>query len=128
MLGETRAIIGFISITVFFMGSQFLFTALTSGVPMPPETHGDLVYEIPADLWALCYMGFSGLIIAGVYFNRGGLIATGAFIGMFLNVLFSMAADAAEFGYLLEKGSFRDALGWAGLFIWSLISMKGKRE
>ena len=117
MRGESRAIVGFIAITGFLMGAQFMFTALLDGIPMPPQTHGELVYEVPAELWALFYMAFSGLIIAGSYLKRDGIIAIGALIGMLLNVMFSMAADAAEFGYLLEKGSFRDAMGWAGLFI-----------
>ena len=118
MRGESRIIIGYIAGTVLLMGLEFMFTALVDGVPMPPETHGQLVYEMPAELWSGIYILFSSLVLIGVKRNSRLLIGTGAFIGMLVNALFSMAADTAEFGYLLEKGSFIYALGWAGLAAW----------
>ena len=124
MRGEVRLAIGFYAFTSFVMGAQFMFTALLDGVPMPPQTHGELVYEMPAELWAGYYMLWSLLIMVGMYFGKRKVALSGALIGMMLNVLFSMAADAAEFGYLLEKGSWAEATRLAGLFIWMLIAME----
>ena len=128
MRGESRMIIGFIAGTVLLMGLQFMFTALLSGIPMPPQTYGQLVYEIPAELWSGVYILFPAIIILGCYRNKPRLIWIGAVIGVMVNVLFSMAADEAEFGYLLEKGSFRDALCWAGLASWMWLKQGANDE
>ena len=118
MRGESRIIIGYIAGTVLLMGLEFMFTALVNGVPMPPETHGQLVYEMPAELWSGVYILFSSLVLIGVWLNNRFMIGMGAFIGVLVNVLFSMAADIAEFGYLLEKGSMKEALNWSALAVW----------
>ena len=118
MRGESRMIIGFISATILLMGLQFMFTSLLSGIPMPPQTYGQLVYEVPAELWSGVYILFPALIILGCYRNNLRLIWIGSVIGVMVNVLFSMAAGEAEFGYLLEKGSFIFAFNFMSLATW----------
>lgn len=96
---------------------------------MPPETHGEVVYEAPAELWSGLYMLFSTLVLIGLWRRITWLICLGASIGLMTNVVFAVAAHEAEFGYLLEKGAARDAFQYAGLLLVAYFyPFKGKSE
>ena len=117
MVFKCRWLIYFWMVTVFLMGVRFMGTALMGGVPMPMETHGEVLYEFPAECWAAIYMAFPLIVSLGLRYGSARIVVIGALIGMSVNVLFSVAASKAEFGYLLEAGSARDAMMYAGLII-----------
>lgn len=121
MVFRCQWIIHFIMLSVFIMGARFMATALFGGVPMPVETHGEVLYEFPAEMWAGIYMAFPAIISYGLVRRSVRLVALGGFIGLAVNVLFSIAAAKAEFGYLLEAGAARDAMMYAGLIVAAVI-------
>ena len=97
-----------------------MVAAMMGGVPMPLETHGEVIYEFPAEAWALIYMAFPAMVCIGSRLGWARLVSVGALIGMSINVMFSISASKAEFGYLLESGAERDAMMYAGLMLMSI--------
>jgi len=119
MLLNCRIVLGLLTGCVFLMGAQFMYSALNGGIPMPPETHGRVVHNIPAEFWAGLYMTFSGLMVYGFWRLSAIAVRTGAAIGVVTNVVFAAAASEADFGYLLQAGATRDAMWYAVILIYT---------
>lgn len=90
---------------LFVMGATCLLAAMDGGVPMPKETHGSAMYEIPAEVWALVVMGQSGLLFLGAYRHWVGVIAVAGVLGGLIYLALSVMADQASLGFIVSRGA-----------------------
>lgn len=90
---------------LFVMGATCLLAAMDGGVPMPPETHGSAMHEIPAEVWGLVVIGQSGLLFAGAYMHWKGVIAAAGVIGGLIYLALSVMADQASLGFIVSRGA-----------------------
>jgi len=87
------------------MGLTVAYTALSGGVPMPPESHGGAIYTIPAEAWgvAVAAQGFI-MMLANA---RGWLITlfVTALFGALINGLVAYFANESAFGFIVSRGA-----------------------
>lgn len=87
------------------MGLTVLWAALTGGVPMPVEAHGDAIHTIPAEVWAMAVIT-TGLLIAWASCGpRLLLLAAGAFVAGAMNMILALFASEATYGFLVARGA-----------------------
>ena len=90
---------------LFVMGLDCLRMSIMGGVPMPKETHGSAMYEIPAEVWGLVVIGQSGLLFAGAYMHWKGVIAAAGVLGGLIYLALSVMADQASLGFIVSRGA-----------------------
>ena len=104
------AAISFYGLCCAWLGATVLYASVTGGVPMPPQSHGGAIYEIPAEAWGIVVVGQGFLMmLANV---RGWLVtlAITSFVGAFLNGFIAYFASEAAFGFIVSRGAFVYAL------------------
>ena len=90
---------------LFVMGLDCLRMSMMGGVPMPKETHGSAMYEIPAEVWGLVVIGQSGLLFAGAFRQWRGVIASAGVLGGLIYLALSVMADQASVGFIVSRGA-----------------------
>lgn len=118
---HNRDAIMLLGLTLLIMGFECLRLSLWGGVPMPPETHGSAMYEIPAELWALVVIGQSGAIVWGAWQDSAATVAVAGFFGGLIYLTLFVMADQASLGFLVSRGAavfgvMNTAAATAGIF------------
>lgn len=91
--------------TLLVMGLECLRMSLMGGVPMPPETHGSAMYEIPAEVWAFIVISQSAALMIGAWRGSALLVAVAGFWGGMVYLALFVMADHAALGFLVSRGS-----------------------
>ncbi|MEN9924731.1 MAG: hypothetical protein RL268_857 [Pseudomonadota bacterium] len=100
----------------FTASTIFMLFALSTGVGVTPETHGPLVYAIPAEAWAGALIAGASSCLLGIARNghwphSALLVLTGSLWLAGIYLFFVIAAWSATGGALV----FSHAIGMAGL-------------
>ena len=106
--------------SLLVMGLDCLRMSLMGGVPMPPETHGSAMYEIPAEVWGLVVIAQSGALLWGAWYRCPRIIAAAGITGGLLYHALFVMADQAAMGFIVSRGAMvfgvlNTAAGVAGL-------------
>jgi len=91
---------------LLLMGLDCLRMSLMGGVPMPPETHGSAMYEIPAELWGLIVIAQGAALLWGAYGNHAMTVMVAGIIGGLLYYALFAMADQASLGFIVSRGAF----------------------
>lgn len=85
------------------LGMDCLRVALTGGIPMPVQTHGEAIYIIPGELWSSVAMaqGLAVFWLAGGH--RHWALFFAGLVGGILNLALGVFAALAEFGFVLSR-------------------------
>lgn len=102
---SNRDAIMLLALALFVMGWECLRMAVMGGVPMPPETHGSAMYEMPAEAWAAIVIGQSGALLLGSWLRLPKLIAVSGLIGGILYLALWVMADQASLGFIVSRGA-----------------------
>ena len=87
------------------LGLDCLRVALTGGIPMPIQTHGEAIYIIPGELWSSVALaqGVAVFVLASAL--RYWPLFFAALVGGMLNLALGVYAASAEFGFVLSRVS-----------------------
>ena len=87
------------------LGLDCLRVALTGGIPMPVQTHGEAIYIIPGELWSSVALaqGVAVFVLASTL--RYWPLFLAALVGGMLNLALGVYAASAEFGFVLSRVS-----------------------
>ena len=87
------------------LGLDCLRVALTGGIPMPIQTHGEAIYIIPGELWSSVALaqGLAVFWLAGTR-HHWALFFVGM-IGGLLNLSLGVFAVSADFGFVMSRVS-----------------------
>ena len=100
-----RDAIMLLALALFVMGLECFRMAIMGGVPMPPETHGSAMYEMPAEAWAGIVIGQSGALFFGAWRRLPKMIAMAGFVGGILYLALWVMADQASLGFIVSRGA-----------------------
>lgn len=104
-ISHNRDAIMLLGAALFLMGMECLRLSLTGGVPMPPETHGSAMYEIPAETWALVVLAQSTTMAIGAWRGSAALVAASGLAGGMIYLALAVMADQASLGFLVSRGA-----------------------
>lgn len=105
-----RAAISLFGLCSGAMGMTVLYTAMTGGVPMPPESHGGAIYAIPAETWAIAVVSQGFLMMLANARGWLGVLFFTALLGTFMNGFLAYFAGEAAFGFIVSRGALVFAL------------------
>lgn len=91
--------------SLFLMGVECLRLSLMGGVPMPPETHGSAMYQIPAETWALVVLAQSAALFIGARLDSSAIVAAAGMTGGLIYLALFVMADQASLGFLVSRGA-----------------------
>lgn len=87
------------------LGLDCLRVALTGGIPMPIQTHGEAIYIIPGELWSSVALA-QGMAVFWLASTRHyWLLFMAALVGGALDLALGVFAASAEFGFVLSRVS-----------------------
>lgn len=117
---RNRDAIMLLGASLLVMGLDCLRMSIMGGVPMPVETHGSAMYEIPAEAWGLVVIAQAGLLMWGAWCRCPRLIALAGIAGGLLYHALFIMADQASLGFIVSRGAMvfgvlNTAAGIAGL-------------
>jgi len=92
------------------MGGTVLWAAVTGGVPMPVEAHGDAIHTIPAHVWALAVILTGGMMAWASDGPRLPVLAAAAISAGVMNMILAVFATDAVYGFLVARGAALIAL------------------
>ena len=103
MVGRNLLAIRAFALISAALAADCLRASLTGGIPMPPETHGTAMYEIPALVWsgASLAQAVALFVVAGTRWR--GLTAVVALWGAVITLALAQFAGQAEFGFILSR-------------------------
>lgn len=104
-LGNLLAIRAFALISAA-LAADCLRLALTGGVPMPVQTHGTAIFEIPAEVWSGASLGQALALFASTFIKRAWFTATAAACGAIITIALAVFAAQAQFGFITSRIAF----------------------
>ena len=87
------------------LGLDCLRVALTGGIPMPIQTHGEAIYIIPGELWSSVALAQGVAVFVFASILRYWPLFFAALLGGMLNLALGVYAASAEFGFVLSRVS-----------------------
>lgn len=91
----------FFNTLALFVAVAFFLDAYTGSFAMSPEVHGEAVYLIPAELWAVSLVAAHGGFMFGLLCERiaGAVICLiSSFLGLCIYCIFFVMASGAPYG------------------------------
>jgi hypothetical protein len=93
-----------------------LRVAMTGGVPMPEWTHGQAIYLIPAEVWAVASI-IPPLMVFVFVRRRLWVTALAALVAAVVQLSIGVFAADADFGFVLSRIAFGAGLLWLGIAV-----------
>lgn len=100
--------------------------AFSGGIPMPAETHGSIMYAIPAEVWGVVLMATHAAGYTAARVRAMGILSATGLIAGIAYITIAISAMASPFGLMLSLGCW--AIGTGALAIWITATFERARE